>query len=72
MKNFDNDIEELLDRAYKRLAIVSTIWCLITTPIILFIPENDLVIFVFFWLIWSLIGIRLSPWISGKIWKNYE
>ena len=72
MKNFDDDIEESLDKGYKRLAIVTTIWCLITTPIIFFIPESDLVIFVFFWLIWSLIGIRLSPWLVVKIWKDYE
>ena len=70
--NFDEDIEESLDKGYKRLAIVTTIWCIITTPIIFFIPESYLVIFAFFWLIWSLIGIKLSPWITKKISKYYE
>jgi len=68
----DNDIEEIVDIGNRRLAIVTIIWCLITVPIIFFIPQNDLVIFAFFWLIWALIGIRLSPTIVRKIWKDYE
>lgn len=69
MYNLD-DIEEILDKGYKRLVIVTTIWCLITVPIIFLIPEGDLIIFAFFWLIWVLIGIRLAPWIVRKIWKD--
>lgn len=72
MHNLDEDMEEINDKGNKRLAIVCIIWCIITIPIVFFIPESDLVIFAFFWLIWAFIGIRLSPWIVGKIWKNYE
>lgn len=68
--NLDEDIEESLDRSNKRLAIVCIIWCLITAPLILLFPESDLIKFL--WLIWILVGVRLSPWIAGKIWKNYE
>lgn len=69
--NLDDDVEEICDKCNKRLAIVSIIWCLITTTIIFLIPKNYLSIFVlFFWLVWILIGIRLSPWIVGKIWKD--
>ena len=72
MKNLDDDVEEMCDKGGKRLAFVIIIWSLIATPIILFIPKDDLIIFAFFWLIWFFVGIRLSPWIVKKIWKNYE
>jgi len=70
--NLDDDVEEICDKCDKRLAIVTVIWSIITTPIVFFISKHDLVIFAFFWLIWVLIGIRLSPWIAGKILKYYE
>ena len=67
---YEDDFEELNDRCSKRLAIVIIVWCLITLPIIFLFPESGLIKFL--WLIWILVGVRLSPWIAGKIWKDYE
>ncbi len=67
MKNFDDDIEELSDRYNKRLAIVVIVWCLITVPLMFLFTEKNLIIC---WIVLTIVGIRLSPWISGKIWKD--
>ena len=73
MKNFDDDIEESYDRRFWGTAAILTliilIWCLISVPIIFFIPENYKMFFLFFWLFSTLIILKLCPWIVGKILK---
>ena len=67
--DYDREIAELLEKGNKRLAIISIILALIPVPLIVFVPQNNLQLFVIGWLIWSIIGIYLSPKIINKIWK---
>jgi hypothetical protein len=78
--NLDNDKEfqKKLQKGYERLALVSSLWALISSPLLFiliqptgsFKLDNDkyfLVVLVY--LIWCIIGILLSPKIVNKIWK---
>jgi len=67
-ENFDRNIQELLEKPNKKLAIISILWILIIIPIAFFITVNFIAIFIF--LIWTILGICLSPKIARKIWKN--
>jgi len=65
----DNEFDRSIHIGNKRMAIVSVIWCLIIIPIIFFVSNNYLGFFIILWLIWTIIGVLVSPKISKKIWK---
>ena len=66
----DRNIQQLINKGNNRLCIINICWSVITMPFIFFIPKNNVVLFLFCYLIWVFIGILLSLKISNKIWKN--
>ena len=65
----DKDFQKRkLQKGYKRLALVSSIWALISSPF-LFWTNQDAFFPVIGWLTWCIIGILLSPKIVNRIWK---
>jgi hypothetical protein len=66
-------INEEIEKSYKRMSLIVIIWS--TLGFFALIPCIDIkeepiwMICVVAWMIWSLIGILLSPKIVNKIWK---
>ena len=67
-------LEEKIQRGYKRLSIILTIWTIIPLLFIFFIKESYLIYFIVFEMIWIIIGIFYSFKLllyfdMKKIWK---
>lgn len=65
----DKDFQKKLQKGYKRLALVSSIWALISSPFLFIWTNQDAFFPVIGWLTWCIIGILLSPKIVNRIWK---
>ena len=59
-----------IDKSFKRLAFTCVVLSILPIPLMIFISENHLDIFVVCWLIWTIISVLLAPKITMKIWKN--
>ena len=72
--NNDSEFDRKIQIGNKRSAIVSMIWCSLLLPIIFFIPDDKfntfISVFVYCWIMWTVVGILLLPKILRKIWKN--
>ena len=69
--NLDNnkDFQNKLQKGYKRLALVSSLWALIGSPFLFMVPDESKSFAVLTWYVWVILGVALSPKIVNRIWK---
>jgi len=65
----DKDFQKKLQKGYKRLALVSSIWALISSPFLFIVPDESKSFAVLIWYVWVILGVALSPKIVNRIWK---
>lgn len=65
MNNLENDLQ----RGYKRMLIVILVWILISAPILFIVPDESVFFALITWMAWVILGILLSPKIVKKIWE---
>ena len=68
--NLEDNLDDKLEKGYKRLCVVNVIWSSILMPFVFLFSEHYIPIFVIGWLIWVIIGLFLSPKITMKIWRK--
>lgn len=64
------ELGKKINQGNKRMAIVVTVWSLITIPFILFFNDKQIYLFFILWCLWIDIGILLSSKIINKLWKH--
>ena len=65
----EKELQNKLDIGYKRLALISTLWAISTTPFVFIIDKSYLTIYVIIWMIWVNVGVFISPKIMKLIWN---
>lgn len=65
----NDEFQKKLQKGYKRLALVSSLWTLISSPFLFIVPDESKSFAVLIWYVWVIIGVALSPKIVEKIWK---
>lgn len=71
MNNLENDKEfkKRLEKSYKRMALVSSLWALLGSPLIFLTPDESKFFAIITWYAWVILGVLLSPKIINKIWE---
>jgi len=68
--NSNERLNKEIDKSFKKLALICVVLLILPIPLMIFISENHLGIFVVCWFIWAIISVLLAPKITMKIWKN--
>lgn len=64
-------LEERIQLGNKRMAIVSSLWVIIGAPFVFLANPNYMTeVMLFLFMPYCILGIRMSPYIVRKIWKN--